>query len=66
LNSSSDGNPLHLDQVVFLGGRSLERAEAVSDLDAVIGLLWRDGRISEWIEVAVIGDGSSAIMGNHD
>lgn len=58
LNSSYDGNPLDADEVVFPADGSLARAEAVAELgaDEVVDLLWRDGRVPEWVDMCVIDE----------
>lgn len=55
LNSSYDGNPLHADERVYPDDRRTHPAERVSrlDIDALVGLLWRDGAVPERINVSV-------------
>jgi hypothetical protein len=54
LNRSYDGNALVGDQVVFPDDRSILQAQ-LDRLSAndVITLLWRDGRIPQWIDISV-------------
>ncbi|HXU01861.1 MAG TPA: hypothetical protein VN903_12900 [Polyangia bacterium] len=56
LNSSYDGNPLDPDEVVFPGDHAPERWRPLRacDADDVVAALWREGRIPEWIDLAVV------------
>lgn len=62
LNSSYDGNPRVGDEVVFPDDGSFQRADELNECDEeqVIESLWRDGRVPEWIDVAVIGETGTA------
>lgn len=64
LNSSYDGNPLVGDEVVFPADSAFERAEALATCDEqqVVAELWRDGRVPEWIDVAVMGETGTATL----
>jgi hypothetical protein len=64
LNSSYDGNPRVRDEVVFPEDSAFERAEElkICDEQQVVGELWRDRRMPEWIDVAVIGDTGTATL----
>jgi hypothetical protein len=64
LNSSYDGNPRIGDEVVFPEDGSAERAEALQlcNEQQVVNELWRDGRVPEWIDVAVIGETGTATL----
>jgi hypothetical protein len=64
LNSSYDGNPLHADEVTFPNDSSFEQASrlsACSESD-VVEVLWRNGRVPEWVDVSVIGETGSAAL----
>jgi hypothetical protein len=63
LNSSYDHN-LNSDEVVYPDDSTLDRAEAVSDLgaDAVIDLLFRDGKVPEWVDINVMDETGSATL----
>ncbi|MGE0534043.1 MAG: hypothetical protein AB7O68_03655 [Pirellulales bacterium] len=56
LNSSYDGNPLHEDERVYPADSSLEQRLATRLLtpDEATDLLWRDGAVPEWIDVAAV------------
>jgi hypothetical protein len=64
LNSSYDGNPRVGDEVVFPEDSAFERAEElkICDEQQVVSELWRDGRVPEWIDVAVIGETGTATL----
>lgn len=64
LNSSYDGNPRVGDEVVYPDDSSFQRAEELKacDEEAVVKSLWRDGRVPEWIDVAVIGETGTATL----
>jgi hypothetical protein len=56
LNSSYDGNPRCGDEVVFPEDGTPEKAAATADMsfEEVVDLLWRDGRIPEWINIQAV------------
>jgi len=58
LNSSYDGNPLVGGEVVFPEDGTIARALELQacDVDMVVDTLWRDGRVPEWIDVAVFDE----------
>jgi hypothetical protein len=64
LNSSYDGNPLHADEVTFPQDDSFRLALRLTGCTAqeAIDLLWRDGRVPEWVDVSVIGVTRSATL----
>jgi hypothetical protein len=64
LNSSYDRNPLREGEVVFPEDGSYERAVGVRlcDAAAVVDVLWRDGRVPEWINLSPIGCTESATI----
>lgn len=64
LNSSYDGDLRVGDEVVFPDDGSFQRAEelAACSEEQVIDTLWRDGRVPEWIDVAVIGETGAATL----
>ena len=64
LNSSYDDNPLHADEVTFPNDGAFEqvsRLSACSESD-VVRVLWRDERVPEWVDIAVIGETGSATL----
>ncbi|MGE5186544.1 MAG: hypothetical protein ACM31C_31025 [Acidobacteriota bacterium] len=56
LNRSYDGEARVGDEVVYPEDSTCERAEAVRDCSEarVVDVLWRDGRVPEWIDVSVL------------
>jgi hypothetical protein len=65
LNSSYDGNPRVGDEVVYPEDSSYARADAVKECGAehVVDMLWRDGRVPEWIDACVISEtGSTTVI----
>jgi hypothetical protein len=64
LNSSYDGNPLVGDEVVYPEDGGFERALALHDVgaDEVLAVLWRDGRVPEWVNLGVIGELGAATL----
>jgi hypothetical protein len=56
LNSSYDGNPLHEDETVFPEDSLPERGfDLVSiPVEEAAAVLWRGGKVPEWINVAVV------------
>ncbi len=58
LNQSYDGHALQLGEVLFPADSSADRGVALHRCDAatVVAELWRDGRVPEWINVAVVGE----------
>jgi hypothetical protein len=57
-NQSYDGNPLVGDETVFPD----EARRTLNDVsaDQVVGALWREGRVPEWIDVSVVGETPAA------
>jgi hypothetical protein len=64
LNSSYDGNPRVGDEVIFPDDSSFQRAEELKacNEEQVVSELWRDGRVPEWIDVAVMGETGKATL----
>ncbi len=65
LNSSYDGNARVGDEIVFPDDSSFHQAEKLRlcNEQRVVDALWRDGRVPEWIDVAVIGEtGESTLL----
>jgi hypothetical protein len=64
LNSSYDGNPRVGDEVVCPDDGTHERASELRDCSEqqVVDALWRDGRVPEWIDVAVTSETGSATL----
>lgn len=64
LNSSYDGTPRVGDETVFPEDSSFDRAEKLKlcSEQQVVDELWRDGRVPEWIDVAVIGETGAATL----
>ena len=64
LNSSYDGNARVGDEAVFPEDSSLNQAERLRlcNEQQVVDVLWRDGRVPEWIDVAVIGETGKATL----
>lgn len=56
LNCSYDGNPLHADERVYPDDRERFTEGQLEGLqiEYVVELLWRDGRVPEWIDISVI------------
>lgn len=66
LNQSYDGNPLHPDERVYSEDGALNLIEklALCTEAEVVDLLWRENRVPEWLDIAVVGEtGSETIMG---
>lgn len=55
LNASYDGHPLHPDETVYPdeGHPSAAASLARIDHERAVDLLWRNGTVPEWIDVAV-------------
>jgi hypothetical protein len=64
LNSSYDANPRVHDEVVFPEEGAFGRAADLQTCNQqqVVDELWRDGRVPEWIDVAVIGETGTATL----
>lgn len=65
LNSSYDANPRVGDEVVYPEDSSYDKADAVKECgeEQVVEVLWRDGRVPEWIDACVIGEtGSTTVI----
>lgn len=60
LNASYDGNPLHPDERTYPedDGRRLNNCSA----EEVVGQLWRDGRVPEWINVSVADESGDSTL----
>src|SRR5512142_2985306 len=63
LNSSCDDS-LRADEVTFPEEGGLEQVErdAELDADAALDLLWRDGRVPEWIDVRAVDETGAATI----
>lgn len=63
LNSSHDANATD-EFRLFPEDSSEERARALEDLDAesVVDVLWRDGYVPQWVDLAVVGESGEATM----
>ncbi len=64
LNRSYDGIPAQPGEVRFPGDGSRDRAKALHrcDFETVVGELWRQGRVPQWIDLAVVGVSRSATI----
>jgi hypothetical protein len=64
LNASYDGNPLHADEQVFPDDVSQRPASATSRMleDEVVQLLFRNGLVPEWVNLAVVGTDAEATI----
>jgi hypothetical protein len=58
LNQSHDGHPPQPGEMRFPDDRTPQRAAALhrSDAATVVAELWRDGRVPEWVDVAVVDE----------
>lgn len=53
-NQSYDGNPLHNDEEVYPEERSsIQQRPVPFTEDSVINKLWRNGKVPEWVDMAV-------------
>jgi hypothetical protein len=53
-NESFDGNPLREDEVTYPADTQPNEAPLIfPSIDAVVGYLWRDGNVPEWIDINV-------------
>jgi len=55
LNSSNDSQPLCGDERVFVDDSAPARRHHTVTVDDAVSLLWRDGRVPEWINLTVVG-----------
>ena len=55
LNSSYDGNPLHVDERVYPDDHHAHSIDELAQMveAALVDLLWRDGAVPEWIDFSV-------------
>jgi hypothetical protein len=58
LNCSYDGNPLRSDETLYPEDSSPERTRRFIRCteDEAVTLLWRDGKIPEWIDISVVNE----------
>lgn len=64
LNQSYDGHPPRPGERRYPGDGAADRAAALRRCDAAtaVGELWRDGRVPEWVNVAVVGETGDATV----
>jgi hypothetical protein len=64
LNCSYDRNPLRSDETLYPEDSSPERAKRFirCNEDEVVTLLWRDGKIPEWIDISVVNEVDSTTI----
>lgn len=64
LNCSYDANPLQSDETLYPEDSSLERAKGLvsCEEEEVVDLLWRNGKIPEWIDIAVVNEVDSTTI----
>jgi len=64
LNCSYDRNPLRSDETLYPEDSSPERAKRFIRCteDEVVNLLWRDGKIPEWIDISVVNEVDSTTI----
>ncbi|SNT65944.1 hypothetical protein SAMN05421812_12941 [Asanoa hainanensis] len=64
LNQSHDGHPPRAGEMRFPGDSGLDRARALlrCDAETAVAELWRDGRVPEWVNLAVVGETGAATV----
>lgn len=64
LNCSYDRNPLRSDETLYPEDSSPERAKRFIRCteDEIVTLLWRDGKIPEWIDISVVNEVDSTTI----
>lgn len=64
LNCSYDGKPLRPDETLYPEDSSLERTKRLTRCteEEVVALLWREGKIPEWIDISVVNEVDSTTI----
>lgn len=64
LNQSYDAHPAHPGEVRYPQDGSRDRAVTLRrcDMDTVLGELWRDGRVPEWVDLTVVDETGTATV----